>query len=204
MAAQRGRPRGFDIEAALDQAVEVFWKNGFQATSLQALTSAMGLNKPSLYAAFGDKETLYLRALERYAAHHVASHAAILAEEPDGYRAVEGFLRSLATMLTDASLPGGCFIVTGSADCGGAATPEKVDAALRAALQNSEAILRERLLLAQRDGQLTAQASVDVLATLFSSIVGGLAVQAKSGASQDRLYQVIEAVMTVWPRDTAG
>lgn len=199
MARERGRPRSFDPQEALDSALQVFWKQGFQGASLQELTQAMGLSKPSLYAAFGDKQALYLKALERYVTLLVTRHAACLDEERDGRRAVEAFLRSLAAMLVDPALPGGCFIINGTADCGGAYTPEAVEQALRQALQGSESLLLARLQQAQRDGQLPVGSEVDSLAELFGSLIAGLAVLAKSGAPAAKLTRVIDAAMVLWP-----
>lgn len=199
MSNERGRPRSFDADAALDSALKVFWRNGFQGASLSELTDAMGLSKPSLYAAFGDKEALYLKALERYATHWTARHAAVLESEPDGRRAVREFLRSIAGMLADPSLPGGCFVVTGTADCGGPSTPGAVDASLRKTVQNGETMLRTRLQRAQRDGQLPADARVDDLAAFFSALLSGLGVMAKSGGKRTKLYAAIDAAMGAWP-----
>ena len=98
MTHERGRPRSFDPNTALDRALEVFWRHGFQAASLAELTAAMGLSKPSLYAAFGDKESLYLKALERYVALQIAQHIAIFDTEPDTRLALEKFLRTMADM----------------------------------------------------------------------------------------------------------
>lgn len=200
MTNQRGRPRCFDAEVALDRALEVFWRHGFQGASLADLTAAMGINKPSLYAAFGDKEALYLKALERYAALGAEQTIRILDAEPDGRRAVEAFLRAMADRITDPALPGGCFVVTGAADCGGAATPPAVDVALRKALQNSEERLRARLARAQGDGQLAPDARVDELAAFFTSLLAGLGVLAKSGAERAKLDGAITAAMAAWPR----
>lgn len=199
MARERGRPRTFDIDFALDRAVEVFWKHGFQDASMHELTEAMGLSKPSLYAAFGDKEALYLKTLERYVALLIERHAATLNEEPGGRRAIEGFLRSLAQMLADPSLPGGCFIINGTADCGGSTIPASVELALRAALQGSEIMLLERLRRAQRDGDLSTAPSPEAMAAMFGSLIAGLAVLAKSGAKVARLNTVIDTMMAVWP-----
>ncbi|MES2018279.1 MAG: TetR/AcrR family transcriptional regulator [Pseudomonadota bacterium] len=200
MARERGRPRTFDVDIALDRAVEVFWKHGFQDASMHELTEAMGLSKPSLYAAFGDKEALYLKTLERYVALLIERHAATLEQEPDGRRAVEGFLRSLAQMLADPALPGGCFIINGTADCGGSTIPAAVELALRAALQGSEMMVLERLRRAQRDGDLALDAQPEALAAMFGSLIAGLAVMAKSGAKLAKLNTVIGAVMAVWPQ----
>ena len=200
MKDERGRPRSFDIDIALDRAVEVFWKHGFEGSSLDELTAAMGLGKPSLYAAFGNKESLYLKALERYVNLLIERHAGLLTDEPDGRCAVEAFLHSLAEMLTNPSLPGGCFIINGTADCGGASIPVKVELALRKALQGSEMMLRKRLLRAQRDGQLSLNARTEDLAALFASLIAGLAVQAKSGTSEAKLHLIIRTAMAVWPQ----
>jgi AcrR family transcriptional regulator len=199
MTRERGRPRAFDVDLALDRAVDVFWKHGFQDASLHELTEAMGLSKPSLYAAFGDKEALYLKALERYVARLVERHAGALNDEPDARRAVTAFLRSLAAMLANPALPGGCFIINGTADCGGSTIPATVEQALRKALQASEGMVLQRLLRAQAEGDLAAGARPEELAALFASIIAGMAVLAKSGATSARLHTVIAAAMEAWP-----
>lgn len=199
MTRERGRPRTFDIDFALDRAVLVFWKHGFQDASMQDLTEAMGLSKPSLYAAFGDKEALYLKTLERYVALLTARHAAALNDEADGRTAVEAFLRSMARMLVDPALPGGCFIINGTADCGGSTLPASVELALRAALQGSENMLQERVRRAQCDGDLPAESAPEALAAMFSSLIAGLAVLAKSGVAEAKLHTVIDTAMQVWP-----
>lgn len=170
---------------------------------MHELTEAMGLSKPSLYAAFGDKESLYLKTLERYVARLVERHAGAL-NEPDGRRALSGFLRSLAAMLADPELPGGCFIINGTADCGGSTIPAAVELALRSAMQGSETLVLERLQRAQLDGDLPADARPEALAAMFGSIIAGLAVMAKSGAPPGKLEMVIDAVMGVWPDKIRG
>jgi AcrR family transcriptional regulator len=187
------------MDAALDRALEVFWRNGFQAASLADLTEAMGLNKPSLYAAFGDKQALYLKALDRYLTLQVVRLAELLDAEPDGQQAVARFLHATAAMLTDPKLPGGCFVINGVADCGAAATPPEIEASLRKTLQGNEAKLRERIERAQREGQLANDADPGSLATLYAVLLAGLGVQAKSGARRARLDAAIDAAMTAWP-----
>ncbi len=204
MTRERGRPRTFDIDEVLDRAVGVFWKHGFQDASMQELTEAMGLSKPSLYAAFGDKEALYLKTLERYGAQLMARHAPALNDEPDGMRAVEGFLRSLAGMLADPALPGGCFIINGTADCGGSTMPASVELALRDALQGCEALLMARLQRSHRDGQLADDADPAAMASMFASLIAGLAVMAKSGAGIDKLTMVIGSAMRAWPEPASA
>jgi len=204
MARERGRPRAFDIDHALDRAVEVFWKHGYQDASLQELTDAMGLSKPSLYAAFGDKEALYLKGLQRYLALLIERHAGKLNGEPDGRTALEGFLRSLAGMLADPELPGGCFIINGTADCGGSTIPASVEMALREALQGTETMVLNRLERAANDGQLPAGMTPQAMAALFGSLIAGLGVLAKSGAGLAKLTTVIETAMAVWPANGAA
>jgi len=199
MGNERGRPRVFDREAVLDRALEVFWQHGFQSASLAELTEAMGLNKPSLYAAFGDKEALYLKALQRYLMNEIARRAQILDNEPDARTAVSAFLRSMAAMLADPKRPGGCFIINGAADCGGSQMPAAVELALRNALRGGEKKLRDRLLRAQVEGQLPTDINITDLASTFSSLLAGLAVFAKSGVKRTRLNAIITTAMAIWP-----
>lgn len=199
MPGERGRPRTFDIDLALERAVEVFWKHGFQDASLHELTEAMGLSKPSLYAAFGDKEALYLKTLERYTQILGERHAAALESEADGRKAVEAFLRSLARMLADPALPGGCFIINGTADVGGSTIPASVELALREALQASETLIRKRLQRAQREGDLAQASDPIALAALFGSLIAGMAVMAKSGIPLAKLNSVIDTALSLWP-----
>ena len=199
MAQERGRPRTFDIDDALEQALRVFWKRGFLDASLAELTEAMGLNKPSLYAAFGDKEQLYLRALERYVEQRLSRQAVALESEPEAPRAIERFLRGLAALYTDPRNPGGCFIVNGTADLGGAGMPAAVEARLREALQANEARLKSRLQRARADGQLAADAQPDQLASFYMATVAGLGVLAKAGARRARLDAVVDQAMRAWP-----
>lgn len=199
MAGERGRPRSFDTGAALEQALHVFWKHGFQDASMHELTEAMGLSKPSLYAAFGDKEALYLKALERYAALLLERHGRAMQEQKSGKQALAAFLRSMAAMLADPALPGGCFIITGAADCGGSTTPAAVETALRAALGRSEQWIAERIALACQDGELAPDTDVQALAAMFMAVIAGMAVMAKGGASESKLVTIIDAAMAAWP-----
>jgi TetR/AcrR family transcriptional regulator, copper-responsive repressor len=201
MGNERGRPRAFDADRALDRALEVFWRHGFQSASLSELTEAMDLSKPSLYAAFGDKEALYLKALERYKQKWIEKLVAALDTEPDARHAVRGFMRAVAGMQADPALPGGCFIVTGSADCGAAGMPAAVDAALREAVQGTEMTLRARLRRAQREGQLPEHLRVNDFAAFLGTVLAGLAVQAKAGASRARIDAIIDAALAAWPAD---
>lgn len=199
MNRERGRPRGFDLDIALDRALQVFWRHGYQGASLSDLTAAMGLSKPSLYAAFGDKQALYLKALERYATLQMEQHLAVFNTEADVRQALKTFLHAMAAALTDPKLPGGCFIVNGIADCGMTATPPAIESALSKAVQASEARLREQFVRAQRDAQFDPDASAKDLAAFYTSVLAGLGVLAKTGAKQAKLDGIINAAMAAWP-----
>jgi len=199
MSTERGRPRSFDTDTALEQATQVFWRHGFTGASLAELTEATGLSKPSLYAAFGDKESLYLRCLERYVAQQVALQTALLEREPDARRAVEGFLRAMAAMQSDPALPGGCFVVNGTADCGNPATPAAVEAALRKASGGAGERLQQRLAQAERNGELPPGTDAKRLSRLLAAVLTGMAVMAKAGEPKRRLDEVVDAAMMVWP-----
>jgi AcrR family transcriptional regulator len=198
MTSERGRPRTFNIDDALDMAVGVFWKQGFLNASLSELTAAMGVNKPSLYAAFGDKEALYLRALERYVSKRLAHLAEALDAESDGRVAVLGFLRALGALYADPKHPG-CFVINGAADLGGTSIPPSVEQALRRTLQTNEARLRARLERARRDHDLPEDADSDALASFFMSTVAGMGVLAKAGAKRGKLDAIIDVAMAPWP-----
>jgi TetR/AcrR family transcriptional regulator, copper-responsive repressor len=195
----RGRPLSFDPDEALDSALAVFWREGFQGAALSTLTEAMGINKPSLYAAFGDKASLYLKALKRYVQQESARHVEALEGEPDGRNAVEAFLRSAVRSLTDPKKPAGCFVVNGSADCDLADTPPAVQAALREALHGGELALRQRLQRAQADRHLSSDVDAAALAAYFGTVMSGMGVQAKAGASRAKLDAVVRAAMQAWP-----
>ena len=137
----KGRPRTFDVDQALDCALKVFWRKGYEGTSLHDLTEAMGINRPSLYAAFGNKEELFRKALDRYAAGP-AAHMREALEEPTARAVVERLLRKTADVLTDPCHPPGCLAVQGALSCGEAA--ESIRQELNSRRSASEAALRER------------------------------------------------------------
>ena len=197
---ERGRPRAFDEEQALDAALAVFWRNGYQGASLAELTHAMDISKPSLYAAFGNKEQLYLSALERYREQQLIKHAERLAAEPDLKSAMRAFLRSVATMLTAPELPGGCMVVTSAVACDTAALPQRVVAAIGTTVnQSAFGPLKDRLRQELQRRNLPVGTPVEQLADFFTTIMTGMAVMAKVGATQERLFDTIEHALCVLP-----
>src|SRR5437763_175317 len=157
----RGRPRAFDVEAALDRALEVFWRKGYDGASLSDLTRAMGINRPSLYATFGNKEALFRKALDRYAEGPMAYIREALGA-PTARAVAERLLRGTVDLLTDPQHPAGCLMVQGALSCGDAAEPIRRELAARR--MKGEAAIRERLARAQADGDLPPHSDPDDLA----------------------------------------
>ncbi|MGV6826150.1 MAG: TetR/AcrR family transcriptional regulator [bacterium] len=200
MSMGRGRPRTFDKDQALDAALAVFWRSGYQGASLAELTESMGLTKPSLYAAFGNKEQLYLAALQRYREQQLIQHAKALASEPDLKKAMRKFLRSVAVMLTAEELPGGCMVVNSAVSCDIAALPKRIVAAIGETVnQSSIGLLKDRLQDELRQRNLPEDTPVEQLADYFSAFMSGMAVMAKMGVSSDRLFDTIEHALCVLP-----
>ncbi len=195
-AAQRGRPREFDTEKALDRALEVCWRKGYEGASISELTDAMGINRPSLYAAFGNKEDLFRKALDRYSAGP-AAYAYKVFEEPTARAVVERLLRERADALTDPRNPHGCLGVQSALACGDAAQLIKDEMCRRqAAWQDA---LRKRLEQAKREGDLASEVNCTDLAQYIAIVVQGMAVQAAGGATRQQLRRVADLVLQGWP-----
>lgn len=190
-----GRPREFDVDAALDLALHVFWRKGYEGTSMADLTEAMGITKPSLYAAFGNKEDLFRKALDRYVDGPGGYYQAGL-QKPTAREVVEHILYGAVDAMTDPSNPG-CLAVQGALCCGEAAETIKQELAARRA--KGEQDLQDRLARAITDGDLPATADAGDLARYVSAILQGMAVQAASGASSDQLRKLADMALRNWP-----
>jgi AcrR family transcriptional regulator len=193
---RQGRPREFDPDEALERALEVFWRQGYEGTSLSELTAAMGINRPSLYAAFGNKESLFHKALDRYADQHMAFIRAAL-EEPTARRAIEALLRSYVASVTNPRTPPGCLTVQGALASG--PDTESIRAELTARRLAGEAVLRARLQRARKEGDLAADADPADLARYINTIAQGVAVQAAGGANRKQLDRVVDIALRAWP-----
>lgn len=192
---KRGRPRSFDREEALNAALGLFWRHGYDATSLNDLTTAMNVTPPSLYAAFGSKKQLFVEALDLYARTHGASSAMI--EATTARDAIEGLLRESAKKFPSSDHPSGCFMVLAATNCTEASAD--IEALLRAKRLESEAGLRNRLEQAVLDGELPRDTDVVSLAKFYGVVIQGMSVQARDGASRDELERVVDHAMTLWP-----
>lgn len=191
-----GRPRAFDREQALDRALDVFWRKGYEGTTICDLTAAMGINPPSLYAAFGNKEALFRQALERYSGERSAYWREALAA-PTARSAAESLLRRNAKFLTDPCHPRGCLGVQAALVCGEEA--DAVRKALEARRSATQSQIRERLKRAKKEGDLPAGADPAALARYLATVIEGMAVQAATGASRKNLERVAETAMRAWP-----
>lgn len=192
-----GRPRAFDRDKALDQALHVFWQNGYEGASIADLTEAMGINPPSLYAAFGNKEALFREALDRYEARRDEIMAEAFAA-PTAREAMTRLLEGAADRLSDKGKPRGCLMVQGAL-CGGEEC-ESVQRDLAARRAGGEALIRERLKRAKREGDLPSDADPAALARFVSTVLQGMSVQASGGATRKELRAVADLALQAWPR----
>src|ERR1700730_382216 len=182
-----GRPRAFDADAALDEAMEVFWRHGNEGATIAQLTNAMAINPPSLYAAFGSKEGLLKAALDRYSARRAAFMDEVVSA-PTARDVAERMLMGIADSQTDPANPPGCLLVQGGLACGTGS--ENVPFELAAHRAQTEEQLRNRFVKARAEGDLTATADPAVLARYLSAVTVGMGVMASSGADREALRQV--------------
>ena len=191
-----GRTRQFDIDEALDRALEVFWTRGYEGSTLPELTKAMGINRPSLYAAFGNKEQLFRKALDRYQTGPMAFLTEAL-RKPTARAVAEAIFSGFVRMQRDREKARGCLIVSGALAAGEEAETVRRDLAqLRQAVVKT---LRERFKQAIHDGDLPAATDCATLARYIATVLGGLAVQAASGATEKELRLVAALAMRAWP-----
>jgi len=191
-----GRPRSFDIDGALDRALRVFWRKGYEGASLSDLTKAAGVNRPSLYAAFGDKKALFRKALERYL-DGPAAYSQEALKEPTARAVVERLLRGAADLSSAPRNPGGCLIVQGALACGEEA--DSIRHELTACRAAGEAAIRRRLQRAKSEGDLPPSVNPADLARYVAMVLYGMAVEAAGGASRDKLQGVVEMALRTLP-----
>lgn len=192
----RGRPLAFNQEQALDSALQVFWQRGYEGTSMAELVEVLGINKPSIYATFGNKEALFNQALERYIAGPAAFVAAAI-NEPSAKQVAEKFLTDAVAFFTDQNHPSGCMIVQAALSCGqGSALIQQRLISYRKSLEDN---FRQRFDLAKIQGDLAENTNTADLAKYLTTLHQGMSVQATSGASKEALLAVVQIALKNWP-----
>jgi len=193
---RRGRPRAYDPDAALRQATETFWRSGYSGTSMDDIAAATGMNRPSLYAAFGDKHALYLKALDEYwEMGYAAMREALAPDRPLDEALMRIYEKSLSIYFSGNDRPRGCFAI-------GTATAEAVeDSEIRTAFARGLSSLDEafeaRIRLAQERGELRSDADPAALAILASATLHSLAVRARAGTPRPDLERLAQKAVDV-------
>jgi AcrR family transcriptional regulator len=192
-----GRPREFDTEKALELATALFWRKGYEGTSLSDLTHTLGITRPSLYAAFGNKEALFRRVLERYEAKAGAYRVKAL-KAPTASQVAQQLLEGAAELHGDKGNPVGCLGVHGALACGDDA--DVIRRELSSHRIAGEDAIRRRLQRAQQQGDLPPDAKPADLARYLSVVIYGMAVQSVGGASRGELRRVAQIALRQWPK----
>jgi len=191
----RGRPREFDRDQALARAIAVFWSKGYEAASLADLTKAMGINPPSLYAAFGDKENLFIEAVHRY--HENVRQSCPYAGEPTARDAVARLLTELATLFTDRSHPAGCLAVMAMVTS--STSSARLQRMLADERATAKARLRERIQRGLKEGDLPRDTDISALTEFYVAVIMGMSLSAREGATRKALLTMVETAMRAWP-----
>lgn len=192
-----GRPREFDTEKALELATSLFWRKGYEGTSLSDLIETMGITRPSLYAAFGNKEALFRRVLARYEAK-AGEYRTRALEASTAFEVARQLLEGAADLHGDKGNPVGCLGVHGALACSDEADPIRREMSSHRIA--GEAAIRQRLKRAKAQGDLPADANPSDLARFLSVVIYGMAVQSVGGASRAELRRVAEIALGKWPK----
>lgn len=192
-----GRPREFDKEKTLEAAMLVFWRNGYAGASLANLTDAMAINKPSMYAAFGNKEQLFMAALEQYINQYSFPifENLLVADQPLAQRLI-AYLKSVAHLFFQPELPAGCMMVNSVCESAGNSIPQSAHRLISEINQSTKQRLIDFFAEEQASGNLKSQCSPLTLANYLMSVVSGMAVLARDGATAEQLDEMIAFVAT--------
>jgi AcrR family transcriptional regulator len=190
-----GRPREFDIDKALERAMDLFWRQGYEGTSLADLTRGLGLTRPSLYAAFGRKERLFLKALDLYEARAGYRQAALTAPTAAAY--ARALLEGAADLHGDKRNPPGCLGVQGALAC--APQSDSIRKELIRRRKIGESNILDRLKRAKAEGDLPPDADPADLARYLSIVIYGITIQAAGGATRKELRNAADLALRSWP-----
>jgi len=194
--ACRGRPREFCVDHALAQALRVFWEKGYEGASLNDLTEAMGITRPSMYAAFGNKEALFRKALDLYESEKLAYIQTALAE-PTARKVAEAMLRGSVDNVTSNAEPHGCMGVITSVACGPESQSVREEVVKRG--EAGKKALTERFERAKAEGDLPAHVDAHGLMRVLIALLQGISVQANQGATREELDHLVETGLSLWP-----
>ncbi|MEV6971886.1 TetR/AcrR family transcriptional regulator [Kitasatospora sp. NPDC093806] len=193
--AKRGRPRSFDREAALEQALRLFWERGYEATSVADLTAAMGIRPPSLYAAFGDKRALFDEVIARYRETYGAYSTRAMDEEPTARAGIARMLHESAAEATDPEHPWGCLMISSTVNC----TSPEVAEAVRELRNANVRALESRIRADVAAGHEPPGTDPAALANFTAVVLQGMSQRARDGATRAELEQVAADAMRIWP-----
>ncbi|WP_309082776.1 TetR/AcrR family transcriptional regulator [Chelativorans sp.] len=193
---ERGRPRSFDRDEALRKAMELFWSRGYEGTSVGDLTEALGINKPSLYAAFGCKEALFREAIELYGAVEGAPIDEAMREASTARAAVEAALRINATAYCRPDRPTGCMVVLSAIT--GAPENETVRAYVAQNRQEGRERMRQRIERGKQEGDVPKEADAAAVAGFYTAVLHGLSVEARDGARPEALAAAVDCATAAW------
>lgn len=196
-----GRTRTFDVDEALEAALGVFWRKGYEGATYADLVAATGVERPALYSAFGNKEALFLRALQRYDTHY-ANYVPAAIERSTAREVAEGVLFGAVELSTRFADRAGCLGVNGA--LAGSDEAEQARSALIAWRADGESALRHRFERARSEGDLPAHADCATLAAYLLAVAHGIAVQAKAGFASETLMLVAQQALQGWPRSETG
>jgi len=190
-----GRHREFDTDAVLDAAVDVFWRRGFEATSIDHLEAATGLRRQSLYGAFGDKERLFLAALRRYH-ERIGGQALEAMRDPDPRRGVARLFEVIAERMIDPGQPGGCFVADSALET--RARSEAIRELVAASIGAMEAAIHEACLRGQQLGQLPPDRDTRALARFLTGTAQGMAVMARVHQDPAVVREMAKLALSAW------
>lgn len=175
----RGRPREFDRQQALERALKIFWEKGYEPASVAELCAAMEINPPSLYAAFGNKAALFLEAARQYEREYWAEPNKKLMSEPDVYKAIREYFESAARILLSPDAPCGCLVTLGAVNI--SSSEVEIISELKKLRNDMRNLFAERLRIAIQDGQIPADTDAPALSGALNALLEGLALQARQG-----------------------
>lgn len=194
---KKGRPLSFDRDEALKKVMLLFWQHGYEATSLNDITSALEVKPSSIYSAFGDKKKLFLDAVGLYLSGPVTSET-IIEQAVSAYDAAQELLRVSAIGFTGTTTPPGCLLASSAISCSDAANDVKLE--LAAIRREIEERLRTKILQSIDQKQLPVNTDAEGLAAMTMAVIQGMSTLARDGATREKLLHIGEMAMRVWPK----